>query len=111
MRGLEEAYLPLDDPEIDALYTKSQLKILREQERRHAKKEVEKALGHWVDFFEKGGKYPKVGKVLREEGWQNHGQQPRLCPKAQEARKKRKRPGESAADEQTQSRAQHPIRS
>ncbi len=48
---MEEMYIPLDDAEVDGLYSKSELKVLREQERRNAKKEVEKALGHWVKFF------------------------------------------------------------
>ena len=44
MRGLEEMFLPIDDNEIDGLYSSGQMKILREQERRKAKVEVYKAL-------------------------------------------------------------------
>jgi len=47
MRGLEEMFLPIDDNEIDGLYSNGQMKILREQERRKAKVEVYKALKHW----------------------------------------------------------------
>ncbi len=63
MRGVEEMFIPVDDPEIDGLYSKGELKKLKEQERRHAKKEVEKALGHWVGFFK--GTVPRRSKRKR----------------------------------------------
>lgn len=44
---MEEMFLPLDDPEVDALYGKGELKALKEQERRRAKVEADKALRHW----------------------------------------------------------------
>lgn len=47
MRGVEEMFIPLDNKEVDKLYAKGELKALREQERRNAKKEVDKALRHW----------------------------------------------------------------
>ncbi len=47
MRGLEEMFIPLDDREVDSLYTSGELKSLKEQERRLAKVEVWKALKHW----------------------------------------------------------------
>jgi predicted heme/steroid binding protein len=50
LRGVEEMFLPRDDPEVDGLYSKSELKILREKEKREAKKEVDKALKHWYVF-------------------------------------------------------------
>lgn len=84
-------FIPLDDPEVDALYTRGQLKALREQEKRKAKEEVHKALKHWVDFFE-GGKYPKVGSVKREEGWEGKGEVRDLCKRAMEARPKSRKP-------------------
>jgi predicted heme/steroid binding protein len=47
MRGVEEMFLPHDDPEVDSLYTKAELKIMREKERREAKREVYEKLKHW----------------------------------------------------------------
>jgi predicted heme/steroid binding protein len=86
MRGVEEIFIPLDNPEVDALYTKGQLKALKEQERRNAKKEVDKALRHWVDFFAGSPKYPKIGYVKREKGWETKGPAPTLCKGAVERR-------------------------
>lgn len=42
-----------------------------------------------VGFFENGGKYPKIGQVKREKGWESKGEKPALCEKAQKGRKKR----------------------
>lgn len=93
MRGVEEMYIPLDDPEVDSLYTSGELKNLKVQERRLAKAEVHKALKHWTDFFANSNKYHKVGTVKREPGWETKGPKPTLCPRAQEARpKSRKSP-------------------
>lgn len=92
MRGVEQMYLPLDDPEIDALYTKAELKNLKQQELRKAKMEVDKALRHWTEFFEGSKKYAKVGKVRREKGWATKGKPHPLCKTAQEGRQKRERP-------------------
>jgi hypothetical protein len=47
MRGVEEMFLPYDNPEVDALYTKAELKIARERERREARREVYEKLKHW----------------------------------------------------------------
>jgi predicted heme/steroid binding protein len=92
MRGVEEMFLPIDDPEIDGLYSSAQMKILKEQERRRAKAEVYKALKHWVDFFGNSQKYTRIGEVKREKGWETKGPAPTLCARAQEGRKKRDRP-------------------
>ncbi|KAL3424139.1 cytochrome b5-like Heme/Steroid binding domain-containing protein [Phlyctema vagabunda] len=89
MRGVEDMFLPLDDPEVDALYNSGQLKMLKQQERKKAAQEVDKALRHWTEFFGKSTKYTKVGEVKREKGWETKGPAPTLCPKAQAARKKR----------------------
>jgi hypothetical protein len=93
MRGVEEMFLPYDDPEVDSLYTKAELKIARERERREAKREVYEKLKHWVDFFENSRKYVKIGQVKREKGWETKGEPPVLCKQALEAKpKSRKRP-------------------
>lgn len=92
LRGVEEMFIPVDDPEIDMLYTSGEMKKLREQEKRQAKVEAWKALKHWVDFFANNPKYPKIGEVKREEGWRTKGPVKKLCQRAQEGRPKRKRP-------------------
>lgn len=40
-------FIPLDDREVDMLYTSGQLKALKEQEKRQAKIEAYNALKHW----------------------------------------------------------------
>ena len=93
MRGVEEMFIPLDNREVDSLYTSGELKTLKEQERRQAKKQAHDALKHWVDFFAGSKKYHKVGMVKREKGWETKGEAPKLCRKAQEGRpKSRARP-------------------
>lgn len=47
MRGVEDMYIPMDNPEVDALYQSGQLKKLKQLERKLAKIEVHKALKHW----------------------------------------------------------------
>jgi hypothetical protein len=47
MRGVEDMFIPMDDPEVDKLYTSGELKNLRVQERRMAKVKVHEALKHW----------------------------------------------------------------
>ncbi|OAA63033.1 heme/steroid binding domain protein [Cordyceps fumosorosea ARSEF 2679] len=89
MRGLEEMYLPIDDPEIDSKWTTAEMKQLKEQELAEAKERVHSGLKHWVDFFTNSPKYQKVGYVKREEGWLEKLTVPPLCKSAQEKRKKR----------------------
>jgi predicted heme/steroid binding protein len=92
MRGVEEMFLPLDDPEIDGLYSSGEMKKLKGKEKREAKEKVHEALKHWVDFFGKSKKYTRVGEVKREKGWETKGPAPTLCARAQEGRGKRERP-------------------
>ncbi|KAI6245316.1 Membrane steroid-binding protein 2 [Erysiphe necator] len=92
LRGLEEMYLPLDDPDIDSLYTSGELKILKQRERREALQLVDKNLRHWVNFFANNKKYFKVGEVEREVDWLEMQAPHRLCPKSEAKRKPRQRP-------------------
>jgi predicted heme/steroid binding protein len=87
LRGAELMYIPLDNPEVDDLYTSGELKVQKEKERRSAKLQVEKALKHWVDFFENSPKYPKVGTVKASKPT---GPPPPLCKKAQDGRPKQR---------------------
>lgn len=47
MRGLEEMFLPRDDPDVDSLYSTEEMRIQQERELIYAKHEVWKALKHW----------------------------------------------------------------
>ncbi|SPQ27153.1 9a55274f-3069-42f2-b558-0f72fba27dda [Thermothielavioides terrestris] len=95
LRGVEEMFLPLDDPAVDARYwTPAELERLRAQERREAERRAHDALAHWVKFFRDHPKYQFVGYVKRPEGWP--GTEPRrpLCEHAAKARKPRTPPGQ-----------------
>lgn len=92
MRGVEEMHLPLDDPEVDSHWSKSELKRLKEQEKREAKKKTYDALKHWVDFFGNSQKYSFVGYVKREDGWLEKQPKKELCEQARKGRKPRKIP-------------------
>ncbi|RKF58464.1 Membrane steroid-binding protein 2 [Golovinomyces cichoracearum] len=92
LRGLEEMYLPLDDPEIDALYGHDELTIMKQRERKEAFQMVEQNLRQWTDFFAHSKKYVKVGEVQRDEGWQENEEPHLLCSKLLAKRKPRKRP-------------------
>lgn len=92
MRGAELMYLPLDDPEVDKHWTKSELKILKEQEKRQAEKKVYDGLKHWVDFFGNSKKYSKVGYVKRPANWLEKEPERELCAQAAKGRKPRKIP-------------------
>lgn len=94
MRGVEEMYLPLDDPEVDSHFTKSELKILREQEKRQADKKVYDGLKHWVDFFGKSTKYTFVGYVKRPADWLEKEPKRALCDSAAKGRQPRKIPAD-----------------
>lgn len=76
-------YIPLDDPEVDSLYAEGDLKMLKYIEKKAAKQKVHAALKHWVDFFASNPKYPAIGTVKREKGWETQGPVPTLCEKAE----------------------------
>ena len=55
----------------------------READLPEAMEKAEQALGKWVGFFAKGGKYPVVGKMIREDGWEESAPKPpELCDAA-----------------------------
>ncbi|KAI8671024.1 Cytochrome b5 heme-binding domain-containing protein [Fusarium keratoplasticum] len=93
LRGMEEAFLPLDDPETDAHWTPEELAALKEKELAEAKEHAHKALLHWVNFFANSKKYSKYGYVSREDDWLEKEEPKVLCDQVQATRKKRKIPG------------------
>jgi predicted heme/steroid binding protein len=92
MRGVEEMYLPIDDPEVDAHWTTAQMEEMKKQERAAAEEKAFNALKHWVDFFAKSQKYHRVGYLKREEGWLEKMPKRELCAPARRGRSKRKIP-------------------
>lgn len=96
MRGVEEMFLPIDDPETDRQFAPELLREMRAKERVEAKKKVHDALKHWVDFFGKSPKYTKVGFVKMEKDWKKNTPRPKLCDSAQQGRVKRVVPGQDA---------------
>lgn len=98
IRGVEQMFLPLDDPQEDAQLSKKELKIRREREMREAKQQVRDAVAHWVGFFRGGrdGDYFEVGTVKREKNWPSKRPVPPLCEKSKKARKKRKVTGKNS---------------
>ncbi|KXH58374.1 cytochrome b5-like Heme/Steroid binding domain-containing protein [Colletotrichum nymphaeae SA-01] len=94
MRGVEDMFLPLDDPEVDRHWSYADMQALQAEERAAAQQKVHDALKHWVDFFSKSDKYGEVGKVKREEGWLEKEKRRPLCEQAQKGRVKRVVPGQ-----------------
>ncbi|KAK4197083.1 hypothetical protein QBC40DRAFT_207891 [Triangularia verruculosa] len=93
MRGVEEMYLPLDDPNVDKHWSRQELRELKKKEKEDALKKVNDGLKHWVDFFAKSDKYRKVGYVKMPKGWPGTEPMRPLCETAAKGRKVRKIPG------------------
>ncbi|KAK7949001.1 membrane steroid-binding protein 2 [Apiospora aurea] len=95
LRGVEEMFLPVDDPAFDNKhYSDAQLAELKKLEREEAERKVFEALEHWANFFARSDKYHKVGTVKREPGWLEKEPRKKLCDAAQQQRPKRKVPGQ-----------------
>ena len=92
VRGVEEMFLPLDNPEIDSYWTPEELAKKKEDELREARKRVQGAVNHWSEFFRKSSKYSYVGQLVREPGWE--GELKPLCKVAQDGRGFRTTPKE-----------------
>ncbi|KAK6084525.1 Membrane steroid-binding protein 1 [Seiridium cupressi] len=92
LRGIEEMHIPLDDPEVDKHFTAQELVELKQKEVENARQKVHDQLKHWVNFFAKSPKYPKVGMVKREKNWLESEPRKKLCAQAEKGRPKRKVP-------------------
>ncbi|KAJ4307271.1 hypothetical protein N0V88_000654 [Collariella sp. IMI 366227] len=93
LRGVEEMYLPIDDPDVDSYWTEEELEGMRRREREEAKRMVQESLSIGSSFWE-GDKYRWVGYVKREEGWEEREPVRELCEAARKGRKRRVVPGE-----------------
>jgi hypothetical protein len=92
MRGVEEMYIPIDDPAIDSHWSAEELARMRVAEREDALRRVHEGLKHWVDFFAKSTKYRRVGWVKLPPGWLDQAPVRKLCDVAAKGRSKRKIP-------------------
>lgn len=86
LRGAEEVYMPIEDP--DEEITSGERKTRAERERRVAKKRVVDEVTRWHQFYANSKKYFPVGRVVGVRG--HSGPAPTLCPAAQKGRPKRK---------------------
>jgi len=91
MRGVEQMYLPIDDPDVDSQWSVEELASKKAEELEAAQQKVHEALKHWVDFFAKSKKYHYVGKLKRPRSWDEGAEKP-LCEVAQNGRSKRPLP-------------------
>ncbi|KAK4135759.1 cytochrome b5 [Trichocladium antarcticum] len=89
MRGVEDMFLPLDDPAVDAHWSAAELEAMKKTERDEAARKVHEGLKHWVDFFKNHGKYEFVGHVRQPAGWPETEPRRELCEPAAKGRKVR----------------------
>lgn len=87
LRGAEEAYLPIEDP--DENISGAERKTRAEREKRLAKKKVRDEVDKWYAFYKNSKKYFEVGKVVYTEDDPVIPAKP-LCEQAQKGRPKRK---------------------
>lgn len=89
LRGVEEVFVPVGvDGDVDA----EEALVRREREWRVAREMVEETVKGWEKLFDggKGGAYFRVGRLVREEGWEKRlGPVRELCEKARRGRVKR----------------------
>jgi predicted heme/steroid binding protein len=107
LRGVEEIFVPVDEEEEggggggagmkeETREEKRERKLRREREWRIARASVRDVVRGWERMFDggKGGKYFWVGRIKREEGWEEReGPVRELCQKAREQRPKRDKDG------------------
>ncbi|EAU34223.1 conserved hypothetical protein [Aspergillus terreus NIH2624] len=88
LRGVEEMFIPIDDPDELKTLSSGEMKIRREQDRRLAAARVRQQVQHWENFFRNHKKYFEVGKVVGAEP--EAGEPRELCQAAKQQRPKRK---------------------
>ncbi|KAA8651432.1 hypothetical protein EYZ11_006027 [Aspergillus tanneri] len=88
MTGVEEMFMPVDDPEEDKTLSSGEKKTRREQDVRLARTKVQKHVQHWENFFRNHKKYFEVGKVVGLESLPKEKRE--LCEPARKQRPKRK---------------------
>ncbi|KIW18973.1 hypothetical protein PV08_03262 [Exophiala spinifera] len=87
LRGAEEIYIPIEDPDEDI--SSGARKTRAEKERRNAKKRVLQEVSKWEAFYKNHKKYFEVGKLVGVPEYT--GEPPKLCEPAEKGRPKRKK--------------------
>ena len=87
LKGAEDTYLPVEDP--DEAISSAERKTRAERERRLARKKVRDEVNKWHDFYKNSKKYFEVGKVIYTLDDPMQPAKP-LCEHAQKGRPKRK---------------------
>ncbi|KAL2853367.1 cytochrome b5-like heme/steroid binding domain-containing protein [Aspergillus pseudoustus] len=92
LTGVEDMFIPVDDPaELERL-SSGERKKRREQDVRLARKRVEKQVNHWVGFFGNHKKYFEVGRVIKDASVKDEQAGKReLCEAAKKQRPKREK--------------------
>ncbi|KAF1986405.1 cytochrome b5 [Aulographum hederae CBS 113979] len=95
LRGVEEMFVPVEDPEYDAEMgvTGAEVKNRKANERRIARRKVKEALEGWHVLFRgaKAKPYFWVGHLVREEGWEEAEPRRELCEGARKQKPKRRK--------------------
>jgi putative protein kinase ArgK-like GTPase of G3E family len=92
LTGVEEMFIPIDEPEELEKLSSGERKKRREQDVRLARKRVEKQVNHWVGFFGKHKKYFEVGRVVKDGSVKDELAGKReLCEAAKKQRPKREK--------------------
>ncbi|KAL3448677.1 cytochrome b5-like heme/steroid binding domain-containing protein [Aspergillus insuetus] len=92
LTGVEEMFIPIDEPEELEKLSSGERKKRREQDVRLARKRIEKQVNHWVGFFGNHKKYFEVGRVVKDDSVKDEQERKReLCEAAKKQRPKREK--------------------
>ncbi|RAH79853.1 heme/steroid binding domain protein [Aspergillus japonicus CBS 114.51] len=107
LTGVEEMFMPLDDPAELAALPSGERKKRHEQDVRYARGRIERAVAHWQGFFRNHQRYFEVGRVVgleeevaaskKDEGGEGAGATRELCKAARQQRPTRKQVLEAQA--------------
>ncbi|RAL05464.1 putative heme/steroid binding domain protein [Aspergillus ibericus CBS 121593] len=89
MRGVEEMFIPIDDPEEEKMLSSGERKKRREQDLRIARQRIQTQVAHWEGFFRGHKKYFEVGKVVGLEEVIAKEEKRELCTAAKQQRGRR----------------------
>jgi len=91
LRGVEDMYIPIDEPSDIEGMSRAEIKMRRERDARLARKQMQGTIAHWGEVFagKTGRPYFWVGTIEREEGWMDKLPKRELCKQAAEGRPKR----------------------
>ncbi|PWY89985.1 cytochrome b5 [Aspergillus heteromorphus CBS 117.55] len=89
MRGVEEMFIPIDDPEEEKTLSSGERKTRREQDIRLARGKIQKMVAHWENFFRNSKKYFEVGEVVGLKEAEEKEEVRELCLAARQQRTRR----------------------